>query len=41
MSERLAELLKLPRDTPLFMITVFANFRVPDFVGKFKLVVNT
>ena len=33
--ERLAEVLELPRDTPLIILTGFTKFSVPDFFSPF------
>ena len=39
-AERLAELLSLPRYTPLLILTGFTKFSVPKFVGPFELILN-
>ena len=40
-AERLVEILALPRDTPLIVLTGFTRFSVLKFVGPFVFMLNT
>ena len=41
MVERFSEVPSLPRYMPFLIITGFAKFSVPEFVGPFELMLNT
>ena len=40
-AERLAEVLALPKNTPLLILIGFTKYSVTEFVGSFELMLNT